>query len=143
MFRFIGVAALATMLASCAQLHQQAMEAKRKALEEASIPEVKLTPAQVAALTVTREHSKVVWVRAGIQKEDGKTFACVVLARIVPSASNKDQVEVITGTFEPDGSFSNRYNIIIGEQHPIQNCQSRGFDPPVREVRHVSVVTIR
>ena len=143
MFRFVGVVAIAMALTGCTELAQRAMEAKRKAIEEARIPEVKLTPAQVAALTVTREHSRVVWVRAGIQKEDGKTFACVVLASKNPSAGQEDRVYVITGTFEPDGSFSNRYNIIIGEQHPIQNCESHGFQPPVREVRSVSVVPIR
>jgi hypothetical protein len=144
MFRFAVIVAAAMILAGCSELARQAQEAKRKEIEAAKIPEVKLTPAQVAALTVTRERMRVVWVGAGLQKEDGKTFACAVLAPINPPAlGNKDSVAVITGTFEPDGSFSNKYNIIIGEQDPIGNCQRKGFDPPVRTVRTYSTMTIR
>ena len=144
MFRVVVIVTSALILTGCSELAKQAREAQRKSIEEAKIPEVQLTPAQVAALTVTRERLKVVWVRAGRQKEDGKTFACAVLAPITsPAWGNKDSVAVITGTFEPDGSFSNKYNIVIGEQDPIGNCHRKGFDPPVHTVRTYSTMTMR
>ena len=83
MFRIIACLSAGLALAGCANLEKMAAEGRaiqKAQIEAAKIPEVQLTPAQLAALTVTREGARVAWVRAGIQKEDGKTFACVVLA---------------------------------------------------------------
>jgi len=143
MFRIIALLSAGLALAGCSLPKEWVaeMEAKRQAeLEAAKIPEVQLTPAQLVALTVTRERLRVAWVRAGIQKEDGKTFACAVLVGSKNAFTGKEGVAVVTGTFEPDGSFSNKYNIFIGEQDPIGNCRRKGFDPPVRVERHVTVV---
>jgi hypothetical protein len=145
MFPRVMLLGAALLLASCSAPKEwvAAAEAQKKAqLEAAKIPEVQLTAAQLAALTVTRERLRVAWVRAGIQKEDGKIFACAVLAGGKDTFWTKQSVAVITGTFEQDGSFSNKYNILIGEQDPIGNCQRKGFDPPVRVERSVTMIRI-
>jgi hypothetical protein len=143
MSRIIPLLIACAALAGCSMPKEWVaeMEAKKKAqLEAAKIPEVQLTPAQLAALTVTRDRMTVAWVRAGIQKEDGKTFACAVLTAGQNTFWTKKSVVVITGTFEPDGSFSNKYNILIGEQDPIGNCRRKGFDPPVHTTTTYTVV---
>lgn len=108
-------------------------------LDANRIPDVELTPEQIKALTanlphIRRDEIRVVWVRAGRQN-DGKTFVCYVTKAPVALLGSPDSVSVHTGTFDIDGSFRPTAIPLLGESYPVESCQMKGFDPPIRRVR--------
>jgi hypothetical protein len=113
-------------------------------LDANKIPEVQLTPEQIAALTakiphIHRAEMQVAWVGAGRQN-DGTIFVCYV-TKAPDLFRLKDYIGVHTGTFEADGSFKPSAVPLLGEGNPVQNCWAKGFSPPVRQ--NVTVVPMR
>jgi len=83
---------------------------------------------QLAKLKEFARNHEIAWYRAGRQS-DGKTFVCYVTAG--KTLFNSTHIGLITGTFEPDGSFQRTSAHLWGPVTVKNDCRKRGFDPPV------------
>jgi hypothetical protein len=143
MFRIVSILIAATALAGCGGGAE--FRARHQAMLDANkIPEVQLTPEQIAALKANSAHIRkdlvqIAWVGAGRQN-DGTIFVCYVTK--APDLFHlKDTILVSTGTFQADGSYKSSAVPLLGEGNPVQNCWAKGFSPPVRQ--DVTVVPMR
>lgn len=140
MFRVISILIAATALAGCGGGAE--IRARQQAMIDANkIPEVQLTPEQIATLKANSAHMRkdlvqIAWVGAGRQN-DGTIFVCYV-TKAPDLLHLKDTILVATGVFQIDGSYKPSSVPLLGEGNPVVNCQLKGFSPPVRQ--NVTVV---
>lgn len=143
MFRTIPILIATAALAACGGGAE--LRARHQAMVDANkIPEVQLTPEQIATLKANSEHLRkdlvqVAWVGAGRQN-DGTIFVCYV-TKAPDLLHLKDTILVATGIFQADGSYKPSAVPLLGEGNPVVNCQAKGFSPPVRQ--NVTVVPMR
>lgn len=143
MFRIILILIATMALSACGG--QAEFRAQHQAMLDANkIPEVQLTPEQLATLKANSAHirkdlTQIAWVGAGRQN-DGAIFVCYVTK--APDLFHlKDVIGVYTGTFQADGSYKPSAVPLLGEGNPVHNCWAKGFSPPVRQ--NVTVVPMR
>jgi hypothetical protein len=125
---FVGFA-----LAGCLSREaMQELQAKQKArIEAARIPEVQLSQAQIAKLQEVTPRGQITWLRAGRQS-DGRIFVCHVASGKPPFGGSAG---LITGFFEPDGSYQRSPAHFMSLQAVLEDCHERGFEPPIAIVR--------
>lgn len=135
MLRIGMLVAICAGLPGCASVEKAINDKAKEVIASRKIPEVKLTPEQVALLKKPAENSRVAWIKAGTQA-DGKVFACYVT--LTPNSNifgyrRKDFVSVQAGVFEGGDMFKELSTPLV-EDHGFFECRDRGIDPPVRKV---------
>jgi len=146
MFRFAIILIATAALGGCGGGSGVAeLRAQHQAMLDANkIPEVQLTPQQMATLKTNSAHMRkdevqIAWVGAGRLK-DGTIFVCFV-TKAPDLLHLKDVIQVSTGTFQADGSYKPSAAPLIGESNSLGNCWAKGFSPPVEQ--RISVGTMR
>jgi hypothetical protein len=105
------------------------LEAKRQAaIEAAKIPPVELSTQQIEKLRELAPAATITWVRAG-RRSDGKIFVCHVIE--AKDLFGTRRVNLLTGTFEADGSYQRSLVRLLTLQAVLQECNAHGFNPPV------------
>jgi hypothetical protein len=96
-------------------------------LEKWKVVPLSLSETQIAKLKTLAPNDRLVWYRAGRQKNDGKTFVCAVTDG--KTLWGKSRALIFAGTLESDGSFQPAVKIPGSTDEGL--CIRAGFHPPV------------
>ena len=106
----------------------------------AKVTEVKLNDQQLAKLKEIAPRAEIAWLRAG-RKDDGTIFVCHVLA--ADNIFGQRKVNVITGSFQTDGTYERSGMHYISLRAVLEECRGHGFNPPVTIHTTYSTMIIR
>jgi hypothetical protein len=96
-------------------------------IEAAQLTDVQLSEAQIAKLKERSGNAQFTWHRAK-RYSDGKIFVCHLTTT---KGLLRSDIRVHSGFFESDGSYQESGAHLMGTRILLQECRSRGFDPPV------------